>query len=199
MSKLTTKIAVPIILVGVFVVAVFVAINIGFTELNIGSYLIILCLAIFVFFFGLSVGQNLSSPIKKILEEATGLTKGDLSGRVYLESKDELAELADAFNKIAEELQASRDQGANTEKSIDIKVRARTQELEETINALEQKIKNRTIELERLMDESKKMQVNVKAKDDEIINIKKELDICNQKNVKTKKAVANSVDSDVKV
>ena len=60
-----------------------------------------------------------------------------------METKDELSDLAMAFNKIAEELQASHDQEANMEKAVGIKVTARTKEMEETINALEQKVKNR--------------------------------------------------------
>jgi len=175
MPKITTKIAAPIFLAGVFIMAVFWAFNIGFTELRLDSYILLLFLVAFVFFFGLSIGQNLSSPIKKLLDNATELSRGNLSGRVYLETKDELSELANAFNKIAEELQASHEQGANAEKSIDIKVKAKTQELEETICALDQKIKNRTIELERLMEESKRTQSYAKAKEEEILNLKKEL------------------------
>jgi dynactin complex subunit len=41
----------------------------------------------------------------------------------------------------------------NAEKSVSIKVQAKTKELEETINALEQKVKNRTIEMQRLSEE----------------------------------------------
>ena len=88
--------------------------------------------------------------VKKILDKATELSKGNLSSRVYLETKDELSELAEVFNKIAEELQASHEQEANTEKSVGIKVKARTKDLEETINALEQKVKNRTYRVRKI-------------------------------------------------
>lgn len=166
MSKLTSKIAVPIILVGLFAIAVFMAVD--YDQLNISFYIVILFFTIYVFFFGLAIGQSLTSPVKKILEKAEELSKGNLSSRVYLETKDELAELARAFNKIAEELQASYAKEEGTEKSVGIKVKARTQELEETINALEQKVKNRTIELERLMTETKN-------KESETSQLKREL------------------------
>ncbi len=179
MAKLTSKIAVPIILVGVFSIAVFIAA--GYERLNFSFYIIISLLAIYVFFFGLAVGQNLASPIKKILNKATELSEGNLSSRVYIETKDELSELARVFNKIAEELEVSREQESNTEKSVGIKVKAKTKELEETINALEQKVKNRTIELERLVKDSSKLQEDVKGKKDETIQLKKELDSFKQK------------------
>ena len=162
MAKLTTKIAIPIILAGIFAIAVFLAVD--FEQLNPSFYVIILFFAVYIFFFGLAIGQNLSSPVKKLLDRAVELRKGNLSSRVYLESKDELSDLAEVLNQIAEELELSQEQEANTEKSIGIKVKARTQELEETINALEQKVKNRSIELERVTEEINKLKESVKNK-----------------------------------
>jgi methyl-accepting chemotaxis protein len=160
MSKISTRIAVPIILIGIFSVVVFLAMDPE--KIEPGFYMVVLFLAIFVFFFGLAIGENVSYPVKKLLDRATQLSNGNLSSRVYLPSKDELAQLADVFNKIADELKVSRDQEANIEKSVGIKVQAKTEELQETINALEQKVKNRTVELERLAAESKKMQEEAK-------------------------------------
>jgi methyl-accepting chemotaxis protein len=162
MAKLTTKIAIPIILIGIFSIFIFLAIGSG--QSGIRFYIIAISFAVCVFFFGLAVGQSFTSPIKRLLESASELSRGNLFSRADLETKDELAELANVFNKIAEELQASREQQESTEKSVGIKVKARTQELEETINALEQKVKNRTIELERLIEETNKLKESVKNK-----------------------------------
>lgn len=151
MSKLTQKIAVPIILVGLFAIAVFVAID--HEQLSWDFYVVFLFFVIYVFFFGIATGQSLSSPVKKILDRAKELSRGNLSSRIYLETKDEFAELAKTFNKIAEELEASHQNEASTEKSVDIKVKARTQALEETINALDQKVRNRTAELQKAVKE----------------------------------------------
>ena len=187
MNKLTIKIAVPIILTGIFAIIVFIAI--GYEQAQPSLYIIVVFLLIYVFFFGLAAGQNLSSPIKKILSRAIDLSKGDLSSRVYLETKDELSELAKVFNKIAEELETSRLQEENTEKSVSVKVKARTKDLEETINALEQKVRNRTVELERLIEESNKLQEAVKNKGSETAELKKELSDFREKvdNYKTTK------------
>lgn len=173
MSKLTSKIAAPIILVGVFTIIALIAITPD--EINPSFYIVIPFLSIFIFFFGLEIGKNLSSPIKKLLNRATELTRGNLSSRVYLESKDEFSELANVFNKLAEELEESRQEKENTEKSVNVKVKARTKDLEETINALEQKVKNRTIEIERLIDESNKLQESARNKSAEADQLKKEL------------------------
>jgi len=122
MPKLTSKIALPIILTGLFAITVFIAIN--YDKLQNSFYIVLFFLAIYIFSFGFAIGQSFTSPIKKLLEKATELSKGNLSSRAYIESKDELAELAAVFNKIADELQESQVQGENAEKSVDIKVRA---------------------------------------------------------------------------
>ncbi|MCX6719560.1 MAG: HAMP domain-containing protein [Candidatus Staskawiczbacteria bacterium] len=179
MSKISSKIAVPIMLVGFFAIAVFIGID--HEKLNPEFYIILGLFIVYVFLFGLAIGQNLSSPVKKLLDKANELSKGNLSSRVYLETKDEFAELAKAFNKIAEDLEESHVQGENAEKSVGIKVKARTQELEETIQALEQKVKNRTIELERLVGESSKLQADAKNKEIEVGQLRKEMSSFKQK------------------
>jgi len=179
MSKLTFKIALPIIIVGIFTVVVFFATNHeNFEPL---FYLVLLFLAIYIFFFGLATGQNLATPVKKILTGATKLSEGNLSSRVYLETKDELADLATVLNKIADELEANRQEQENVEKSVGVKVRAKTKELEEVITALEQKVKNRTIELERLIEESNRLQEVIKNRGGETEKLKKELNNFKQK------------------
>lgn len=180
MAQLTSKVAIPIILVGIFAMVVLI-VTIGYEQLSPSFYIIIIFLTVFVFFFGIAIGQNLSSPVKKILDKAVELSRGNLSSRVYLESKDELSQLAEVFNKIAEELRASREQEVNIEKSVGVKVKARTDELEETINALEQKVKNRTIELERIIEESKKLQAGAISKEAEVSQLRKELSGFKQK------------------
>ena len=144
-------------------------------------YLVFFFFVIYVFFFGLATGQTLSSPVKKLLDRAEELSKGNLSSRVYLETKDELAELAKAFNTIAEELETSHAKEVNAEKAIGVKVQARTQALEETINALEQKVRNRTAEVERLAGESNRLQADAKNKELEVAQLKKELGSFKQK------------------
>lgn len=163
MNSISFKIALPIILTGVFIIVIFMALESD--RLSADFYIVFLLITIYVFLFGFATGQRFASPVKKILRKATDLSEGDLATRVYIEDRDELGELAKIFNRIAEELEESRDKTEKSEKSVDIKVRARTQALEETIYALEQKVKNRTMELERLIDELKKLQEQIKNRE----------------------------------
>jgi len=73
------------------------------------------------------------------------------------------------------------------EKSVDIKAKARTQALEETMNALEQKVRNRTLELEKILAESVTLQQKLKAKETEITQLKKDINKVKTRKPKTKK------------
>ena len=173
-SNISLKIAIPIIIAGIFIITIFIALN--RERLNTGFYIIFTLTAVYIFLFGFATGQKLAMPVRKLLKRATDLSDGDLTARAYLETKDEFGELAKVFNKIANELQESRSKIETIEKSVDIKVKARTQVLEEIINALEQKVKNRTFELQRIIDESEMIQQKTKTKEVEITQLKKELD-----------------------
>jgi methyl-accepting chemotaxis protein len=183
-NNLAIKIATPTILVGGFVIVVFMALNP--TGLDLSFYIVMSLLGIFLFFYGVASGQRMASPVKKLLKRALELSGGDLTARVYLESKDEFEELAKLFNKIAEELEKSRAEATESEKTVGVKVKARTQALEETIDALEQKVRNRTAELDKLMQESGGLQQEVQNKGNEIAALKKELEVLKPKTSKTK-------------
>jgi methyl-accepting chemotaxis protein len=170
MANLSFKVAVPIIIAGAFIISVFIAMN--YQNINVNFYIVFSLVTLYIFLFGFATGQNFSMPVKKILKKATQLSEGDLSSRVYLESKDELGELSRIFNKIAEELEQSRQENEKVEKTVDIKVKARTQALEETIGALEQKVRNRTIELERTMAESERLRQEIEDGQAQISRIK---------------------------
>jgi methyl-accepting chemotaxis protein len=184
MSKFTSKITFPIILAGLFSLAVFMALN--YNQLGPSFYVILLLLSIYIFSFGFAIGQNISSPIKELLKKARELSGGNLSSRVYLETKDELAELADILNKIAEELQENHIDEEIIEKTTEMKTKARTEALNETIMALEQKIRNRTNDLEKITGETKRLQDQVKEKEKEIEQFKKEINLLASKDKKPK-------------
>ena len=156
MPSISFKIAASIIVTGIFIITIFMALN--YERLNKGFYFVFALTAVYIFLFGFAAGQRFAIPVKKLLKKATDLSEGDLTARVYLETEDELSDLAKVFNKIANKLQESRSKTETTEKSVDMKVKARTQALEEIINALEQKVKNRTLELERVISESETIQ-----------------------------------------
>src|SRR3989339_934808 len=174
MNKIIFKIAFPIILVGLFIIIIFIALNYGAMSKEV--YFVFIALSIYVFLFGFATGQNFATPVKKLLKRATELSQGDLKTRAYLETKDEFGELSKIFNKIAQDLEESKQAGSRAEESIDIKVKAKTQALDETISALEQKVRNRTLELDKVIKEIERQRDEVKNKDEEIAKLKVQIE-----------------------
>lgn len=173
MPKVLIKIAHPIVITGLFAIVIIMALN--YEALNLNFYIVFFLLSIFIFLFGFATGQRFASPIKKLLEAADELTKGNLQSRFYLESRDELGDLAATFNKIAEKLEESREEIEKTERSTDLRVKAKTRLLEETINALEQKVKNRTIEAQKMSAELEKLREEFVRRDKETIDLKNQM------------------------
>src|SRR5258706_3401817 len=127
MATLSSKVAYPIIIAGIFVIVSIVAIN--YDNLNASFYLIFILLTIFIFLFSIAVGQNLTSPVKKLLEKADDLSKGELESRFYTESQDELGQLSSTFNKIAHKLEDSNYENEKTKKMVGIKIEVQTKAL----------------------------------------------------------------------
>ena len=154
MFSISIKVAYPIIIAGLFVMVMFIALS--YQNLNTAFYITLCLLIAYIFLFGFATGQNFAKPIRRILQQAEDLSSGDVKTRIYSKDKNELGQLAQVFNKIAEQVEQIQIKNETLEKMVDIKVKAKTQALEETISALDQKVRNRTAELQKLIAEVEK-------------------------------------------
>jgi nitrate/nitrite-specific signal transduction histidine kinase len=171
MSKIVYKIISPMLLATLFAVTIFIAMD--YERMRPEFYMVLLLVVITIFFFGYATGERFASPIQELIERANQLGKGNFSNRIYLNTKDELEELAQVYNRLAEELEDSCQREKNVEGSTDIKVRARTQSMQEIIDALERKVQNRTVEMDRLTKELESLQQLIKEKDSQIVKSQK--------------------------
>jgi len=89
-----------------------------------------LALVLLVAFARLYVDRNLAGPIRALQEGAARIGRGDLKSRIDIKTGDELQSLADHFNQMAGQLQASY---ANLED----KVEERTRQLARSVTELE--------------------------------------------------------------
>lgn len=71
-------------------------------------------------------GRSLTRPLLALTHAAERISQGDLSGRVPVESEDEVGRLAAAFNVMVEEVEASQHR-------LEERVRSRTEELEKAL------------------------------------------------------------------
>lgn len=168
MTKISLKIAYPIIITGLFIMVVFVSVT--YDILSPNFYLVLIPLTAFLFLFGFAIGQRFASPVKEILKEADYLSKGNFKTRVSIDNNDELGQLAQIFNRIAEEFERSK----STIGSLDMKVKLRTKTLEEIIVVLEKKIKNRNAEFQRVVEDLERTKSQVAVRDQEIADLKKQ-------------------------
>lgn len=167
------KICSSLIILGLFLIVIFIALI--YQQLDFESYLIILLLLIFTFLFSFAISQNFIFPIKKLIRRASKLSEGSLKTRIYLETKDEFEQLATIFNLIAEELEKSYSLVEKTKHTVNIKIRARTKELENVIENLEQKFKDKAREFQRMADKFEEFRKLAREQELEIIELKKVL------------------------
>ncbi len=167
------RVAFPIIIAGLFVVVTFWALN--YEALTIEIYAVLILVAIFIFLFGFAIGQEFSFSVRRLLEEAEKLSRGEMPSKVYLETKDEFERLANIFNKIVEEMQKKQAMAEQAESLAEIKIRAKSQELEAIIKDLEEKLKNRAQEFQKVISESEELRKDIMNREREIIELKRKL------------------------
>ena len=150
----------------------------------LGRNLVLITFITLIFILTVSVffSQLIVNPIKKLHKGVEIIRKGDLDYRVDIQTNDEIEELGKAFNRMAEEL--SKYQTALEESRIvlQIKVKARTRELEELAKSLEDKVKGRTKELEERLNELEKFHKLTVGRELKMMKLKKELERLKRKN-----------------
>ena len=76
----------------------------------VGNFAILLVVGIAAFFVALRIGRVLADPIHRMREYALAIGTGELNRRVDVEGPVELRELADSFNRMAEQIRKHEDQ-----------------------------------------------------------------------------------------
>lgn len=168
-SKMSLRIASAVTLAGLFVMMAFLALQNDIFAYNF--YLVLLLVIIFLFVFGLSVGQHTASPIKDMLKDTHYFIKGGYGVKYFKEYKGELGQLATVFNKIAEEFDKNKSEVRN----LDSKIQLKTRTLEEIISLLERKLKNRTTDFQKTIENLEKSQSQLRLKEKEILMLKKQI------------------------
>lgn len=153
MSRFSIKIAYAIILAGLFVIVVFVGLN--YDMESPVSYAILFMLAACVILIGFAAGHNVGAPMKRLLQKAEDLSRGKMT-RFEGHDRDEVGELGRALNKIAHQLEKNKHEMTQLERSVEGRVKAKTQDFQEIIVALEVKVKNRTREYRQVLAELEK-------------------------------------------
>jgi HAMP domain-containing protein len=136
---------------------------------------------IFIFIVSIFFSQLIVNPIKKLHKGVEIIRKGNLSYRVDVQTNDEIEELARAFNKMAKELSQYHAALEESRTILQIRVKARTRELEEMTKGLEDKVKGRTKELEERLSELERFHKLTVGRELKMMDLKKEIEILKKK------------------
>ena len=96
--------------------------------------------------------RSITRPVNRLAKGAEMLGKGDLNCKIVVRGKNELGQLATAFNRMAKDLKISNDKLKSYSKDLEREVKEQTRELEEAKLGLE-KVKERTKELQDRVNE----------------------------------------------
>lgn len=85
---------------------------------------------------GTLLARHFTRPINELLEAIRRIGRGDLKARIDLRRRDEIGELGQSFNRMAENLALSRREVAEHNRLLEVKVQERTRELEAAQGAI---------------------------------------------------------------
>jgi PAS domain S-box-containing protein len=130
----------------------------GFRDIFLMSSAVVF-LAIVMGFFA---ARSISIPIIKLKNAAAEYSRGSLDTRIDIKSEDEIGQLSDSFNKMADELKIHQ-------KRLESLVEARTNELKTANEQLKNEIDERRLTEEALAAEKERLSVTLRSIGDGVI------------------------------
>ena len=109
--------------------------------------------AVAIMLFGYLVARSITGPLHELTEATKRFGAGDYSARVDPESRDELGQLATAFNDMIKSQRHADEALREAHEQLEARVQERTQELRtvnETLNAQEKELRKNAENLRRL-------------------------------------------------
>ena len=136
-----------------------------------GIFIIISFLLIFFLF-----NYFISAPIGELTKGARQMSSGNLGYEVQIKSKDEIGELATAFNTMSADLKLSRNNLEQYSKNLENLVAERTKELQEKTRRLEQSNQDLITAREQLSTLNRNLEARVQERTQEVEKLLKQKD-----------------------
>lgn len=138
-------------------------------------------------FFYLFFRKSIINPILKLNKGVNNFSKGNFDFHIKKETSDEIGELADSLNEMAQQLKISylkleeivrerTDELEEARQVLEIKVNARTRELRELNESLEEQVEERTRELKEKIKELERFNKLAVGRELKMIELKKEIE-----------------------
>ncbi len=131
--------------------------------------------------------RKITKPITVLTEGAKAIGKGNLDYQIRIKTGDELEELGKTFNQMAKDLKKSRTALEESKAGLEIKIGARTKELQELAESLEDKVKERTKELQERVEELERFHKLTVGRELKMVELKKIIKELKQKSKRPSK------------
>jgi methyl-accepting chemotaxis protein len=122
------------------------------------------------------LSETLTKPLSSLKKGVDIIGRGDLNHRVVVNTKNEIEELAQSFNKMVDNLQQSQIATEKSKQMLEIKVKERTKELQDLTGSLEEKVKEKTKELQQRINELEKFHNVTVGRELKMIELKKKVE-----------------------
>lgn len=129
---------------------------------------------VYVIIVTLFFSKNLVYPLKKIISWADKIIKGETKEAISLVTNDELLEVIAYLKQMHEELE-------NAKASLEIKIKARTKELEEITEKQEEIIQERVREVQKRAEELERFQRLAVGRELKMVELKKEIKVLEER------------------
>lgn len=131
---------------------------------------------IFNFLNASIVSAKIVNPILKLAELMKEVRSGKMDVKADIKTNDEIEFLAETFNEMINKLSEEKQHSIEMAKVLEIRVAARTQELQELTRNLEEQVKKRTKELQERVKELEKFHQLSVGRELKMIELKKEIE-----------------------
>ena len=108
------------------------------------SFALFSLLTIFIFVISFYLAKRITKPLRSLEEGVRIIGRGNLDYKLKIRSGDEVEELAESFNQMAENLKRYYKTIEESKDVLEVRVKARTREIRELAAGLEDKVKERT-------------------------------------------------------
>jgi HAMP domain-containing protein len=139
-------------------------------------YLLTTLSLFFIIIFAFLLGRYVTQPLKELTAATAKIAAGYFDTQIKAKRSDEFGELAHSFNQMAKSLAESHSALEEAKTVLEIRVAARTRELQELVERQEEIIKERTKELQKKIEELEKFQKMAVGRELKMVELKKRIE-----------------------
>ncbi len=148
----------------------------GFLRVMTNGYIIIVLSFLFLIaVVSFLISKKTMKPLANLSLVSKRVARGDFGARAIIYSRDEFGNLAENFNKMIKDLERSARAVEEERDVLEIRVSARTRELNEIADKLEKEVDTRTKELQKKLLDMEKLNRLMVGRELKMVELKKEL------------------------